>query len=86
MNRAGRLKLVNSVLSSMPTYSLTVFAPKKWVIKKMDKLRRGFLWKGSDNARGSHCLVNGVKVKRPKRFGGQLGNKKDGLCSGEGCR
>lgn len=28
-NRAGRLKLVNTVLSSMPVYFLTVFEPKQ---------------------------------------------------------
>jgi mannosylglycoprotein endo-beta-mannosidase len=28
LNRAGRLKILNTVLSSMPTYFLTVFAPK----------------------------------------------------------
>lgn len=46
LNKAARLKLVNSVLSSMPTYFLTIFPVKKWVLKKLDKIRRGFLWKG----------------------------------------
>jgi mannosylglycoprotein endo-beta-mannosidase len=41
LNRAGRLKLTNTVLSSMPTYFITAFAPKKWAIRKMDKIRRG---------------------------------------------
>jgi mannosylglycoprotein endo-beta-mannosidase len=57
-NKAGRLKLVNNVLTSMPTYFLTVFALKKWAIKKLDKLRRGFMWKGSDDAKGGHGLVS----------------------------
>jgi hypothetical protein len=25
----------------MPTYFITAFAPKKWAIRKMDKIRRG---------------------------------------------
>ena len=29
LNRAGRLKLLNSVLTAIPTYFLTVFEPKK---------------------------------------------------------
>jgi mannosylglycoprotein endo-beta-mannosidase len=70
LSKAGRLKLVNSVLSSMPTYFLTIFPIKKWVIKKMDRIRRSFFWKGTDNANGGHCLVRWTKVKRPKRLGG----------------
>ncbi|CAO2206826.1 unnamed protein product [Urochloa humidicola] len=70
LNRAGRLKLLNTVLTSMPTYFLTAFAPKKWAIKQMDKIRRSFLWKGSEVANGGHCLVRWTKVKRPKRMGG----------------
>jgi hypothetical protein len=56
-NRAGRLKLINSVLTSIPTYYLTVFKLQKWAIKKIDKLRRSFLWKGAPDANGGHCLV-----------------------------
>ena len=39
INKAGRLKLVNTVLSLIPVYFLTAFEPKKWVVKKIDKLR-----------------------------------------------
>jgi mannosylglycoprotein endo-beta-mannosidase len=70
LNKAGRLKLVNTVLSSLPTYFLTVFALKKWAIKRLDKLRRGFLWKGSEDAKGGHCLVRWAKVQKPKHLGG----------------
>ena len=45
LNRAGRLTLVRAVLSSIPTYFLTVFAPQKWALKQVDKIRRSFLWK-----------------------------------------
>jgi len=70
LNRAGRLKLVNSVLTSIPTYYLTVFRLQKWAVKKIDKLRRSFLWKGAADVHGGHCLVNWSKTKRPKAFGG----------------
>ena len=43
LNRAGRLTVLNMVLSSIPTYFLTAFQPQKWMIKQIDKLRRGFL-------------------------------------------
>lgn len=37
LDRAGRLKLLNSVLSSIPTYYLTTFEPKKLLIKILEK-------------------------------------------------
>lgn len=45
LNKAGRLSLVNMVLTS--TQLLTVFIVKKWAIKRIDKLRRSFLWRGT---------------------------------------
>ena len=70
LNRAGRLRLINTVLSSLPTYFLTVFKLPKWAIKRIDKLRRNFLWKGDAEANGGHCLVKWAKTMRPKKFGG----------------
>ena len=49
LNRAGRLTLVRSVLTAVPIYFLTVFALRKWALKKIDRLRRGFLWRGEQN-------------------------------------
>jgi hypothetical protein len=57
LNKAGRLTLVSSVLSSMPTYHLTVFPLAAWAKNKLDKIRRSFFWKGDENANVGHCLV-----------------------------
>jgi mannosylglycoprotein endo-beta-mannosidase len=70
LNKVGRLRLLNTVLSSMPTYFLTAFTPKMWFIKRVDKIIRGFLWKGDENASGGHNLVRWANVKRPKKLGG----------------
>jgi hypothetical protein len=50
----------------MPKYHLTVFPLVAWAKKQIDEIRRSFLWKGDENANGSHCLVNWVMVTRPK--------------------
>lgn len=70
LNRAGWLTLVKSVLAAVPIYFLTVFPLKKWASKKIDRLRRAFLWRGTEEARGDYCLVNWKKVMLPKEMGG----------------
>lgn len=70
INKAGRLTLVRYVLSSMPIYFITIFALKKWAVKKIDKIRRNLLWKGSEQASGGHCLVKWKKTTMPKNLGG----------------
>lgn len=37
--------LVKMVLSSQPIYHLTVLPAQKWLIKRIDRLRRSFLWR-----------------------------------------
>jgi len=41
-----------------------------WALKAIDKIRRGFLWKGRRDARGGHCLLAWPKVARPRNLGG----------------
>ena len=66
LNRAGRLKLINLMLTSIPTYYLTISKLQKWAIKTIDKLRRIFLWKGAPDASGGHYLVKWGKEMGPK--------------------
>jgi hypothetical protein len=70
MSRKGRLILVNSVLTSSMTYFLTIFDPPKWMTKKIDRIRRNFLWCGEENASGAKCMVNWRQVCSPKHLGG----------------
>jgi len=39
-------------------------------IEAIDKIRRGFLWKGRKDVRGGHCLIAWSKVTRPCYLGG----------------
>ena len=58
LTKAGRLTLVSSVLSSIPTYHLTTFPFSKWAIRHIDRICRSFLWRGEESAKGGHCQVN----------------------------
>ena len=39
-------------------------------LKAIDKIRRGFIWRGRKDVRGDHCLVAWPKVTRPCFLGG----------------
>ncbi|KAF0902222.1 hypothetical protein E2562_014461 [Oryza meyeriana var. granulata] len=39
-------------------------------MRRIDKLWRAFLWKGSDQVHGGHCLVHWSNVCKPKKLGG----------------
>lgn len=45
---------------------MTAFTLSKWAIKKIDRIRRNFLWKGAEDARSGHYLVNWRSVTRQK--------------------
>jgi hypothetical protein len=70
LNRAGRLALVNVVLSNIPVYYMTSNALSKWAVKKIDKIRRNFLYKGDGLGGRPHCPVNWSGTCRDKRLGG----------------
>lgn len=70
MNKSERVVLLNKLLSSIPVYFLSVIPLKRWAIKKIDKVRRNFLWKGEIEANGGHCLVKWTNVQKPKDYGG----------------
>lgn len=58
LSLGGRLMLVNFVLSTIPTYCMSIFKLLSWVIKNIDNIRRDFLWSGSDINHPKMRLVN----------------------------
>jgi hypothetical protein len=47
-----------------------VFDPPSWFIKKIDRIRRNFLWAGDEIASGAKCMVNWKQICAPKDVGG----------------
>ncbi|CAO2038521.1 unnamed protein product [Urochloa humidicola] len=72
LTRAGRKILVQFVLTSMLIYLFMAVEFPPWAIKAIDKIRRGFLWKGRKDAKGGHCLLAWPKVTRPPGLGWAL--------------
>jgi hypothetical protein len=68
MHQARRATMVKLVLIVIPIYRFIVLHCPKWVLKSIDKIRRGFLWKGQKNVMGGggggHCLVGWERVCR----------------------
>ena len=69
LSRGGRLSLIESVLSSLPIYFLSLFKIPRNVGKEIESLMRDFLWEGCDGEVGDH-LVAWKKVCLPKANGG----------------
>lgn len=53
LNKAGRKVLVQFVLTSMLIYLVMALDLPPWALKAIDKIRRGFLWKGRKDVRGA---------------------------------
>jgi hypothetical protein len=69
-NRAGRAIYIQSVMTAKLIYTAMAIDLHNWDIKEINKLRKGFLWKGMKEANGGHCLLAWPRVTRPKDMGG----------------
>jgi hypothetical protein len=67
---AGRLKMVNSVLSSMIVYHCCTLKLHKGVIEQLDKYRKHCLWRGADLNANQPPKATWPMVCLPKREGG----------------
>jgi hypothetical protein len=63
---AGRLILINSCLSSIPTYYMSMHLLPKTILKRMDRTKKGFSWQGGGEKR-KYYLFKWSKTTRPKQ-------------------
>ena len=69
LSKGGKVTLIKSTLSSLPTYFLSLLPIPIKVAKQMEELQRDFLWNGIGDKCKLH-LVNWSKVCRPVKNGG----------------
>jgi hypothetical protein len=83
LSLGGRLVLLNSVMSSVPLYWMTVYRVPITIRKKIDKLRRRFLWFGGSSVKKKLSPISWDVVCRKKKNGGMgvlhLGNMNKAL-------
>jgi hypothetical protein len=74
----GRLVLLKSVLSSIPSYFLCFFKAPTGIISLIESIFKAFLWGGSEESRKLNCIKwdkvclakehGGLEVRRVKEF------------------
>jgi hypothetical protein len=69
LSKGGRLTLIKSTLSSLPTYFLSLFPIPSSVAKRIEKIQRDFLWGGLGEEFKYH-LVNWRTICTPLPMGG----------------
>jgi hypothetical protein len=52
----GRVIILNSIISAISSYYLSVYRIPQWVLRKIDTLRRRFLWAGVDTVHTKKIL------------------------------
>ena len=77
LSKGGRLTLLKSALSSLPTYFLSLFTIPQAVVARLERIQRNFLWGASKDV-FKHPLVAWEKVCLPVEDGG-LGIRRVGL-------
>ncbi|WVZ84242.1 hypothetical protein U9M48_031294 [Paspalum notatum var. saurae] len=74
----GRLTLINSVLSSLPTYMISFFDVPKGVLRRLDYFQSRFFWQGDEHKK-KYRLARWSILSQPKDQGGlgihELGTK-----------
>ena len=69
LSKEGRVTLIKSTLSSLPTYFLSLFPIPMSVASRIDNIQRNFLWGGMGEGKKFH-LMNWSQVCQPLQSSG----------------
>jgi hypothetical protein len=69
LSLGGRLVLINSSLTNVPLYMLSMYKAPKNILKSMDVFRKRLLWQGGHNSKKYH-LADWNMVCSPRGQGG----------------
>jgi hypothetical protein len=70
LSRAGRLELVNSIFSALPTFFMCTLKILSSIIKQIDIYRKHCLWRGDDTSSKKSPLVAWSTITKQKVSGG----------------
>ena len=57
LNLVGRLVPTNAVIIGIPLYWMSSLLLPQFVVQKIDKIRRSFVWRGFEECKSGHCRV-----------------------------
>jgi hypothetical protein len=63
----GRVTLLNSVISVIPIYWMSIYRLPVHVRNAIDKLKKYFLWYGGYTVKKKYCLVSWEVVYKSKK-------------------
>jgi hypothetical protein len=70
LSQAGRLELVNSVFSALPTFLMCTLKIPVTTVKKIDSYRKHCLWRGNDVNSKKPALAAWSMITQTKKNGG----------------
>jgi hypothetical protein len=70
LNAAGRMALISATLCAVSVHTMITVCVSPWAVKAIDKVRRAFLWSGTESVNAVRCRVAWMTCSRPKQLGG----------------
>jgi hypothetical protein len=70
LSQAGRLQLTKSVFTALPTFFMSTFSMHVTIREQIDKYRKNYLWRGSDENNRVNAKAAWTMVTRAKDEGG----------------